>query len=343
MEKEGLGIEALKIELSSHPEAGLELSEFIDDFKESQEQELTIGRDKFEEKIKNLINKSIHTVKKCLEDAGVELTSEDAILLVGGSSQIPCIETLLRDAFPPGVNIQKPDNVNTVVAEGAYRYAYKLNPPQEGDNIIGLHGTDISVVQFAPYSVYYSFGIEKEHIIKKNTSFLNILYFTVDVPKNNPIMSLYQEMIDERTGRTYYLHFGQIDLSEFRGQSKRMRVEMDNFGELEFRLDEGIKRSLHIRYDCVMSEDEKKKAEWVIKLLDMHNKVNDLSMEFENECSSDDEGEKYDEFHSRLNQIEQKICSLIGKNRMYRELEPEFSEIKKDLENVEKDIMSLLN
>ena len=340
--KDGMGVEALKIELSSKEDASLELSEYIDEFKDGQEneRELSVSRGEFEKKITNLIAKSIQIVEKCLEDAGVELTSDDIILLVGGSSQIPCIEQLLNQAFH-GVNIRKPNDVNTVVAEGAYMYAYQLHPPQAGDNTTGSNGTNVSVVQFAPYSVYYSFGTKKERIIKKNDTFSNIPYFTVDVPDSNPIMSLYQEMIDERTGKTYYLHFGQIDLSKFRGQKVGIKVETDHFGELEFRLSEGEKRLLPICYDCVMSEDEKKKAEWVIKLLNKHKEVKDLEVKFENKNS--DEAEKCDEFEMLLSAIEKRICSLIGKNRMYEELEPEFSKIEKDLEVVKNKIMPLLH
>ena len=337
MESDEYGVEAMKIGLSDELDAYLYLSDVFGGEEEGEEEEkLTVSRDEFEKKIHDLITKSVEIVKNCLNEVGVKLTSDDAILLVGGSSNIPCIRSSLEEAFR-GVTLSNGVDVNTVVAEGAYRYACQKAGIKDG-----LNDADVLVRQFAPYSVYYSFGTEKTLIIEKNSTSNRIYYPIVEVP-DNPIMSLYQEMTDERTGKRYYLHFGQIDLSEYRGQSKKIRVSTNEFGELEFKLEE-TGEGLPIRYDCAMSEDEKKNAQRVIQLLNKLETVKKLRDNFEKEYGDNgDNGKLCDELGIQVNDIEKGICSLIGKNKTYEELENEFSSIEVDLRNVENAIMEHSN
>ncbi|RWW65055.1 hypothetical protein BHE74_00027660 [Ensete ventricosum] len=71
-----------------------------------------------EELNNDLFRKTMGTVKKATEDAGLEKHQIDEIVLVGGSTRIPKVQQLLKDFFD-GNEPDKDVNPDEAVAYGA--------------------------------------------------------------------------------------------------------------------------------------------------------------------------------------------------------------------------------
>ena len=90
--------EKAKIELSSENgrEAAVDLEGLLPGGKDFQAR---ISRAKFVSLCQDLFQSTIDTVAKVLEDAGTDKDDVDEVILVGGSTRIPQVRTLLRDLF----------------------------------------------------------------------------------------------------------------------------------------------------------------------------------------------------------------------------------------------------
>jgi len=106
--------ERAKRQLSSSTQAYIEIDGFFDgiDFNSS------ISRAAFENINADLFRKTMDPVEKVLRDAKMSKTQIDEIVLVGGSTRIPKIQSLLSDFFN-GKHLNKECNPDEVVAQGA--------------------------------------------------------------------------------------------------------------------------------------------------------------------------------------------------------------------------------
>jgi heat shock protein 5 len=106
--------ERVKRALSTQPQARAEIEALYDgiDFSES------LTRARFEELNQDLFKKTLGPVIKVMDDAGLKKSEVDELVLVGGSTRIPKVRTLLEDFF----NGKKPNtgiNPDEAVAYGA--------------------------------------------------------------------------------------------------------------------------------------------------------------------------------------------------------------------------------
>ncbi|HEX6862887.1 MAG TPA: Hsp70 family protein [Thermoanaerobaculia bacterium] len=117
--------EMVKIRLSSFDKAELSLQE-------PRPVVLTLTREKFESLIAEDLNKSFTFVEKALkaaEEKGVRREDLDGVLLVGGSTQIPKVRSLLREYFGKGKDFVRDDlDPAAVVARGAAILGYRFAP-----------------------------------------------------------------------------------------------------------------------------------------------------------------------------------------------------------------------
>ena len=106
--------EAAKRQLSSHPEARVEVDSLVEghDFSEK------ITRAKFEELNMGMFKNTLIPVQKVLEDAKLKKSDIDEIVLVGGSTRIPKVQQLIKDFFG-GKEPNKGINPDEAVAYGA--------------------------------------------------------------------------------------------------------------------------------------------------------------------------------------------------------------------------------
>lgn len=107
-------VEKAKRSLSATHQARIEVESLADekDFSES------LSRAKFEEINIDLFRKTLKSVKKALEDAGLERGDIHEIILVGGSTRIPKVRELLSNFFD-GKALNHSINPDEAVAYGA--------------------------------------------------------------------------------------------------------------------------------------------------------------------------------------------------------------------------------
>lgn len=107
-------VERVKRALSSQQQARLEVEDIADGFDLSE----TLTRAKFEELNNDLFKKTLGPVGRVLEDAGLDKEDIDEIVLVGGSTRIPKVQSLLTEYFG-GKEPSKGINPDEAVAYGA--------------------------------------------------------------------------------------------------------------------------------------------------------------------------------------------------------------------------------
>ncbi|KAG8038480.1 hypothetical protein G9C98_006176 [Cotesia typhae] len=139
--------ERAKRTLSSSTEASIE----IDALYEGVDFYTRVSRARFEELCSDLFRSTLEPVEKALNDAKMEKKAVDEIVLVGGSTRIPKIQTILQNFFN-GKQLNLSINPDEAVAYGAAVQAAILIG--DGDKNSGLQ--DVLLVDVAPLSL----GIE---------------------------------------------------------------------------------------------------------------------------------------------------------------------------------------
>jgi len=105
-----------------------------------------LSRAKFEELNMELFKSTVFPVKRVLRDAEMTLKSVHEVVLVGGSTRIPRVQTLLQEFFC-GKNLNKSINQDEAVAYGAtVQAAILLNVPStKTENVLLLDVAPLSV------------------------------------------------------------------------------------------------------------------------------------------------------------------------------------------------------
>ena len=109
--------EKAKVELSNSTNTEINLPYLTADSSGPKHLVVNLSRAKFESMVEDLVKKSLTPCRKALKDAGLKATDIDEILLVGGSTRIPCVQEAVEKLFK-----KKPSkgvNPDEVVAMGA--------------------------------------------------------------------------------------------------------------------------------------------------------------------------------------------------------------------------------
>jgi len=109
--------EKAKMELSTVMESEINLPFITADATGPKHLQMKLTRAKFEQLVEDLLQKTVGPVKQALSDAGVQPSQIDEVVLVGGSTRIPRVQQIVRDAF--GKEPHKGVNPDEVVAVGA--------------------------------------------------------------------------------------------------------------------------------------------------------------------------------------------------------------------------------
>ena len=107
-------VERVKRALSSQQQARLEIEDLADGFDLSE----TLTRARFEELNADLFKKTLGPVGKVIDDADVSKSEVDEIVLVGGSTRIPKVQSLISEFFG-GKEPSRGINPDEAVAYGA--------------------------------------------------------------------------------------------------------------------------------------------------------------------------------------------------------------------------------
>ena len=109
--------EKAKCELSSTTQTDINLPFITADQSGPKHLNVSLSRSKFEQLVDDLIERTREPMKKALEDAGLDPSAIDEVILVGGSTRIPKIQDTVRDFF--GKEPHKGVNPDEVVGIGA--------------------------------------------------------------------------------------------------------------------------------------------------------------------------------------------------------------------------------
>lgn len=106
--------EAAKRTLSTQSQVNIE----VDSLMEGEDFALKLSRPRFEELIFDDVKTSLKEVEKVLESAGIEKTDIDHVILIGGSSRIPLVQSSVKKFFD-GKKTHMHMSPDEVVAHGA--------------------------------------------------------------------------------------------------------------------------------------------------------------------------------------------------------------------------------
>jgi len=114
--------EIAKIELSSQTETKIVFETFNLPSELIQQDinyslEISLSRDVFNELTKDLVDRTVYWMEEALRGCGLRECDIDTVILVGGSTRMPCIQQVLREKF--GSKIKEGINPDEVVAMGA--------------------------------------------------------------------------------------------------------------------------------------------------------------------------------------------------------------------------------
>jgi molecular chaperone DnaK len=109
--------EKAKHELSSSPETDVNLPFIMADATGPKHLNTSVTRQQLEKLVEDLVQKSLEPCRKALTDAGLGKGQIDEVLLVGGQTRMPRVNTVVKDFFDREPN--KKVNPDEVVAIGA--------------------------------------------------------------------------------------------------------------------------------------------------------------------------------------------------------------------------------
>merc|ERR1712137_522573 len=104
----------------------------------------TLTRAKFEELCGDLFKKTMKPIDDVLSDAGMKKTEVDEIVLVGGSTRIPKVQSLIKSYFN-GKEPNRGINPDEAVAYGAAVQGGILGGATEGKPIVIIDATSLSL------------------------------------------------------------------------------------------------------------------------------------------------------------------------------------------------------
>jgi molecular chaperone DnaK len=135
--------EKAKIELSSAMQANINLPFITADASGPKHLDLTLSRAKLESLVQHLIDRCDDPCKKALADAHLSTSQIDEVLLVGGATRMPAVQSKVEELFAKQPN--KSVNPDEVVAVGAAIQGAILTGDQAVKDVLLLDVTPLSL------------------------------------------------------------------------------------------------------------------------------------------------------------------------------------------------------
>jgi molecular chaperone DnaK (HSP70) len=117
--------EAAKIELSANDSTKIFIEKICPDLHPVANVDYTVSRSQFEEMVEDLVDHTVETFKKTLDDAELDIDDMDNVILVGGMTRLPLVRKKIEELMG-----RQPDhsiNPDEAVAMGAAIHAAALD------------------------------------------------------------------------------------------------------------------------------------------------------------------------------------------------------------------------
>lgn len=161
--------EQAKIELSEADSAFIDAPNLIKD-ENGKEYHLSVEvtREQFEDAIKPLIEQSGECIRQALSEAKMEVDDVDRIILVGGSTRVPCIRSQVTEMF--GKEPYGDIDAATAVSQGAAIIGATFELPGEKAEGDSISGEEIGVINtLSHYLGIETLGQKFSPILDKGT------------------------------------------------------------------------------------------------------------------------------------------------------------------------------
>eukprot|EP01060_Flectonema_neradi_P007025 TRINITY_DN14852_c2_g1_i2.p1 TRINITY_DN14852_c2_g1~~TRINITY_DN14852_c2_g1_i2.p1 ORF type:complete len:667 (+),score=237.06 TRINITY_DN14852_c2_g1_i2:48-2048(+) len=244
--------EGAKRKLSSAPEARVEVEDIVEGVTLSER----LTRAKFEELNADLFKGTLEPVKSVLADAKMEKDDIDEVVLVGGSSRIPKIQSLIKDFFN-GKEPNRGINPDEAIAYGAAVQGGVLSGQVGKEKVVLIDVISLSI------GIDTIGGIMLK-VIPRNSIIPAKKSQTVTTTQDNQKNILFQVFEGERAMTKDNRLLGQFDLQGIKVAPKGVpqidvEMEVDESGILQVSAkdqDTGATGDVEIKNDKMLSQDE---------------------------------------------------------------------------------------
>ncbi|MXZ33340.1 MAG: molecular chaperone DnaK [Gammaproteobacteria bacterium] len=245
--------EKAKIELSSSQQTEVNLPYITADASGPKHLVQKLTRAKFESLVEDLVDRTLGPVKIALKDAGIDTSSINDVVLVGGQTRMPLVQQKVADYF--GKEARKDVNPDEAVAVGAAIQA----------GVLAGDVTDVLLLDVTPLSLgIETLGGVASALIDKNTTIPTKKTQTFSTADDNQTAVTIHVVQGERKQAAQNKSLGRFDLTDIppapRGMPQiEVSFDLDANGILNVSAKDKAtnkEQSIEIKASSGLSEDE---------------------------------------------------------------------------------------